>query len=129
MKNCEYTRQDIVRYLQSKMTREEESRFQYHLLSCPECEEELRRLRQALLTLEQKEKDPRRWIWALAVACSLAGGIVYLSIRPGTPGQGPGLPPVEIKNMPSRNSIDTLREDTLKIDSCTVEGFRKPETE
>ena len=42
---CGYKHSDIWLYVQNRMSREEETEFQQHLLHCEKCKEELVRLR------------------------------------------------------------------------------------
>ena len=44
MKKCEYKRSDCWLYIQNRMSREEETEFQRHLLSCEECREDMAQL-------------------------------------------------------------------------------------
>jgi len=54
MSNCKYTNEQIIKYVTCKMTRDDETKFQYHLLQCDECwgkVERFRRLRDEFIEM------------------------------------------------------------------------------
>jgi len=54
MKKCEYASVEIIKYVTCKMTKEDETKFQYHLFQCDKCRrqvENYRRLRDDFISI------------------------------------------------------------------------------
>lgn len=112
-------------YVQNRMSREEETEFQQHLMHCDDCREELAQLRLMVRSLGKKERRfPafRVWMIAASVACIVMGGGAYWHyfVR-GDGGEVPGGPNSLKINPPGRHddhdSIaprDTIEGDTLQ---------------
>ena len=127
MKKCEYKRSDCWLSIQNRMSREEETEFQQHLLSCEECREELAQLRLMVHSIGKKERRTisfRIWIVAASAACILMGGgtCYYFFTQKGdrfSPGNTHELkihPPVMRNDRDSITSKDTLPADTLSME-------------
>lgn len=125
-KQCEYKHSDIWLYIQNRMSQEEETEFQQHLLNCEECREELSRLRLMVHSIGKKERwntSFRIWMVAASVACVLMGGgaCYYFFIQKEeafSPGNSHGLKinPLILHN--NRDSIapqDTIQADTISV--------------
>lgn len=118
MEKCNITPLNLTRYLQNKMTREEETDFQQHLDNCPGCREQLERMRIAIREIEQEGGSKKAWIIAVAIACSVAGGIYFLPRNQPLPEKHP----FELNHPHSYNDVDsTLINDTLFRDTLERE--------
>lgn len=137
MDRCEeYTDRQWLSYLLNRVGKEELARMQYHLLTCAACRERLERIRtlagfledmeledaEKLVDTEEKEtgrqssfsfKLPRffgkkegRALVAGICLFLLAGGYYYASYFTSRPS---GPIPVEIREQPVYESVDTLR--------------------
>lgn len=127
-KKCGYKRSDVLLYIQNRMSREEETEFQQHLLQCEECRDELAQLRSIVHAIGKKEHSPRTfhvWMVAASVACILLGGGAYWYYRLSSqesislPGGNHELkinPPVMRNDRDSITSKDTLPADTLSME-------------
>ncbi|MEG1546705.1 MAG: zf-HC2 domain-containing protein, partial [Bacteroides sp.] len=82
MRKCNYSKLDLARYLQNKMTRDEETEFQKHLITCSDCRDELECMRRAIKEIEQEPGSKKTWIIAAAIACSVAGGVCFSTFNP-----------------------------------------------
>lgn len=125
-KQCEYKHSDIWLYIQNRMSQEEETEFQQHLLNCEECREELSRLRLMVHSIGKKERwntSFRIWMVAASVACVLMGGgaCYYFFIQKEkafSPGNSHGLkinPPILHNNRDSIAPQDTIQADTISV--------------
>lgn len=115
MKKCSYKKEYLVRYLQNRISRKEESELQKHLLICNECIKELASLRSTVRELETPKKNTKKLVIAAAIACSLAGGVcLYQSYQ--TPGET-AFPPkkFEYNEQPNYQQVDTLSNDSALI--------------
>lgn len=116
MEKCKYGKSDLTRYLQNKMTRKEETEFQKHVLECADCAKELECMRNAVKELEQEDHSKKKWIIAVAIACSVGGGVYFSPI-----GQVDKTKSFEFNQPDPYNSIDSIeKEDTLFLD--TIQG-------
>lgn len=127
MKKCEYKRSDCWLYIQNRMSREEETEFQRHLLSCEECREDLAQLRLMVHSIGRKERRTisfRIWIVAASAACILMGGgtCYYFFTQkedrfsPGNTHELKIHPPVRHDDRDSITSKDTIPADTLSLE-------------
>ena len=125
-KQCRYKRSDIWKYVQNRMSREDESEFQMHLLECNECRDELAKLRVLVHSIGKKEQRGftlRFWVVAASVTCVLAGGTYwYYSTAwqngSSSPVNLPQLkinPPILHNEADSINPQDTVPADTIQI--------------
>ncbi|WP_294608394.1 zf-HC2 domain-containing protein [uncultured Bacteroides sp.] len=125
-KQCGYKHSDIWLYIQNRMSREEETEFQQHLLNCEECGKELVRLRLMVQSIGKKERRNipfRIWMVAASVTCILMGGgacYYFLTQRGGTfsPGDSHELkinPPILHNNRDSIAPQDTIPADTILV--------------
>lgn len=113
MEKCEYSKSDLTRYLQNKMTRKEETEFQQHLSGCPACDKELACMRSAVKELEQEEGSKKKWIIAVAIACSVAGGAYFSPIN-----QAEKSKPFEVNQPDRHDAIDSAEiKDSLFLDT------------
>ncbi len=126
-KKCEYKRSDCWLYIQNRMSREEETEFQQHLLRCEECREELVQLRLMVHSIGKKERRTipfRIWIVAVSAACVLMGGGTYYyfftqrgdRLSPGNTHELKIHPPVRHADRDSITSKDTVQADTLSME-------------
>lgn len=125
-KECGYKRSDVWMYVQNRMSREEETEFQQHLMHCDDCREELAQLRLMVRSLGKKERRfPafRVWMIAASVACIVMGGGAYWHyfVR-GDGGEVTGGPNSLKINPPGRHDDhDSIApRDTIKVD--TIQG-------
>lgn len=117
MEKCHVTLLNLTRYLQNKMTRDEETEFQQHLDNCPDCRERLERMRVAICELDKEEGSKKGWIIAVAIACSVAGGIYLLPRNPPAEKH-----PFEFNQPePYHDADSTLINDTLLIDTLFID--------
>lgn len=117
MEKCNSTPATLTRYLQNKMTIDEETAFQKHLATCRNCNRELERMRTAIREIEQEEGSKKRWIIAVAIACSVAGGVYLLPQK-----QGPEKQPFEFNQpKPYHEADSTWINDTLFLDTLETE--------
>lgn len=113
MEECRYGKSDLTRYLQNKMTRKEETAFQQHLSGCPACGKELACMRSAVKELEQEEGSKKKWIIAVAIACSVAGGVYFYPTDPTEKAT-----PFEFNRPDQYDAIDSTEvEDSLFLDT------------
>lgn len=125
-RQCGYKHSDIWLYIQNRMSREEETEFQQHLLTCEECVGELAQLRRVIRSIGKKERRIipfRTWMLVASVACILMGGGAYYYFNNHSggafqPGISPKLkmrPPVLHNDKDSIAPQDTIFEDTLSV--------------
>lgn len=125
-KECGYKRSDVWMYVQNRMSREEETEFQQHLMHCDDCREELAQLRLMVRSLGKKERRfPafRVWMIAASVACIVMGGGAYWHyFVQGEGGAVPGGSNSLKINPPGRHDDhDSIApRDTIKVD--TIQG-------
>lgn len=115
MRKCKYSESDLSRYLQNKMSRDEQTEFQSHLSSCSFCQKELDSMRTIIRYLEQKEGTKKKWIIAVAIACSVAGGIYFLPQNKPTPKRFDFNQPLQHDDLDSIEVADTLLLDTISL--------------
>lgn len=126
-KQCGYRHSDVRLYIQNRMSMDEETAFQHHLLNCQSCSEELAQLRRMIHSIGKKERRIlpfRIWMLAASVACILMGGgayYYYISQMGGTmqPGGSDGLklnPPLLRNGMDSIAPQDTIPTDTISVE-------------
>lgn len=127
-KRCGYRRSEIWLYVRNRMSREEETEFQRHLLHCENCRDELVRLRQMIRSIGKKERRVasfRVWMIAASIACILVGGGVYWhywafqegsNLSPGEIHELKINPPVLRHGKDSIAPQDTIPADTMRID-------------
>lgn len=126
-KKCGYKRSDVLLYIQNRMSREEETEFQQHLLQCKECCDDLAQLRSIMHAIGKKERSPRIfhvWMVAASVACILLGGGAYWHYRLSSQ-ESISLPEGnhELKINPPvmRNDRDSITsKDTVSVDADTL---------
>lgn len=123
-KSCRYKRSEVWLYVQSRMSREEETAFQQHLLHCMDCRDELVRLRLMIHSIGKRERhilSLRSWMVAASITCIVVGGGVYwyhVTIQ-----EGSNLSPAgthELKTNPPvlYNDKDSIApQDTIPTDS------------
>lgn len=117
MKQCAYTQQDIIRYLRNRMSREEETAFQEHLLKCEDCSAELVQLRLCMKEFGRHNIPMARWVLIASIACSLAAGSYIITREDVVPsGRIYIQPPLYDNN----NDFDSLRNDSIRIDSMRI---------
>lgn len=125
-RQCGYRHSDVRLYIQNRMSMEEETAFQHHLLNCEACSEELAQLRCMIHSIGKKERRIlpfRIWMLAASVACILMGGGAYCYFnsqagRTLQPGGSDGLklnPPVLRNDKDSIAPPDTIFEDTISV--------------
>lgn len=121
-----YKRSDIWLYVQNRMSREEETAFQQHLLHCQDCRDELARLRLMVHAIRKKERRVasfRVWLIAASIACVVVGsGVYYWGTTGGEDIFMPGgthelkvNPPVLYDDKDSVAPQDSILEDTAQI--------------
>lgn len=129
-KKCGYKRSDIWLYIQNRMSREEETVFQHHLLQCDGCRKELAQVRQVIFSIRRKEKKSvsfRNWMIAASVACVLAGGSAYWLHRSSLPDspslpEEPGQPRLKINPPALHQDKDSIVSgDSASTDTIPVE--------
>ncbi|WP_294627037.1 hypothetical protein [uncultured Bacteroides sp.] len=79
-KKCRYKHSDIWLYVQNRMSREEETEFQYHLMHCRVCCEDLAHTRcmiRAIGKKQQRVPSFRGWIIAASLTCLASGTAAY----------------------------------------------------
>ncbi len=135
-KACDkYKFSDSIAYLQNKMSREEESQFQFHMMGCPHCQRRVANLRRVVNMLSINTMPIKRiWLSAASVVIivgasmtfwrSSTGGSESLEINYAEPhilhsseGEGDSYT-IDTTNMSAdsiRNNIDSLRGDSLII--------------
>ena len=127
---CGYKHSDIWLYVQNRMSREEETEFQQHLLHCEKCKEELVRLRLMVHSIGKKERRNvsfRIWIVAASVACVLMGGGTYYYLFTQRGEQFPPDGSHEMKMNPPvlYNDKDSITpQDTIRMDTVSVKVVR-----
>lgn len=118
MKKCSYKKEKLIRYLQNRMNREEESELQQHLLTCHVCANELKHLRIMIKELKKPRSSRKKFIIAAAIACSFAGGICLYQFQQTPENIAPASYPFEYNETPHHQDTDTLQNDSTpkKID-------------
>ena len=117
MKQCTYTQQDIIRYLRNRMTREEETAFQEHLLECEHCSVELIQLRRCMKEFGRHNIPMARWVLIASIACSLAAGSYIITREDVAPS---GKIDVQPPLYDDHGDLDSLRNDSISIDSMRI---------
>lgn len=117
MKQCTYTQQDIIRYLRNRMTREEETAFQEHLLKCEDCATELIQLRRCMKEFGRHNIPMARWVLIASIACSLAAGSYIITREDVVPS---GKVDIQSPVYDEHSDLDSLQSDSTKIDSIRI---------
>lgn len=126
-RKCGYRHSDVRLYIQNRMSIDEETAFQHHLLNCEACAEELARLRRMVHSIGRKERRIipfRIWMLAASVACVLMGGGAYYYFSTQSAGimQPEGSDGLKLNPPAFRNDRDSIAPgDTLRIDTISVE--------
>ena len=63
MKKCNYADEHIIKYVICKMSEEEETKFQYHLIQCNDCRKKVdryRKLRDEFAKMLKSKKTEKR---------------------------------------------------------------------
>lgn len=127
---CGYKHSDVWLYVQNRMSREEETEFQQHLLHCEECREELARLRLMVHSIGKKERRNvsfRIWVVAASVVCMMMGGGAYYYFFTHKGGRFSPGGSHELKINPPAlyNDKDSITpQDTIRMDTVSVKGTR-----
>lgn len=126
-KSCGYKRSEIWFYIQNRMSREEETEFQQHLLHCTDCRDELARLRLMIHSIEEKERRTpsfRTWMMAASIASILVGGGVYwhhLAFQEGGSPSPIGIHELKNNQPVLHNEIDSIApQDTILTDTLQI---------
>lgn len=123
-KSCGYKRSEVWLYVQNRMSREEETAFQQHMLHCTDCRDELARLRLMIHSIGKREKRAlsfRVWMMAASITCIVVGGGIYwyhLALQQGSNLSPNGIH--ELKTNPPilHNEKDSVApKDTIPADS------------
>lgn len=117
MKQCIYTQQDIIRYLRNRMTRDEETAFQEHLLKCEYCPAELAQIRRCMTEFGRHNISMGRWVLIASIACSLALGSYIITREDALP---PNRIDIQTPVYDDNADLDSLQNDSSRIDSMRI---------
>lgn len=126
-KECTYTTAQVGRYMMNKMSPEEETLFQEHLISCPTCRrklQEMRNLAAALSanhpnSLAKREYKKRHFVKILVSILLFFSGRYGIYLWRSHSPEEEILPPVSPDIFHYTDSLQT--PDTLKITRDTVQ--------
>ena len=126
-KECTYTTAQVGRYMMNKMSPEEETLFQEHLISCPTCRrklQEMRNLAAALSanhpnSLANREYKKRHFVKILVSILLFFSGSYGIYLWRSHSPEEEILPPVSPDIFHYTDSLQT--PDTLKITRDTVQ--------
>ncbi len=122
-KACDkYNLSDSLAYLQNKMSREEESKFQFHMMSCAHCQRRVKMLRHvANIFSVNKLSSQRVWLMAASVAVIVGGSLTMWRATTGGDGSMPINYDAPNALHSSEEEFDTAIVDTTKMESDSLQ--------
>ncbi|MFI3285324.1 MAG: hypothetical protein R3Y08_01590 [Rikenellaceae bacterium] len=135
-----YTTSDLMFYVRSKMTPDEESKLQFHIMSCEHCRAKVAQLRAAIESFSAEESSlaeevenqddeenrfflgRRFFLMAASIAIFIIGGGM-LTINYFQPNEDIISPNLNYKPSPIYNSVDDIciETDTLQNDTTATQ--------